>query len=342
MKVKIKKGIIASLLLATSAGFYYYLAPAAGIVTTDNAYVHGEISQISSEISGVVTKVHVTDNQFVEAGELLAELDKRDYIAHQAQASSALAMAEANIANINERIALQLVNIDEVATRITSAKSDAQFQQREWQRFSTLLSKKLTSQSSVDAQKNLMKQAGAHLSATQLQLSAAKQQLKTLATEREQLSAQRDQANAMLKLAKLNLEDTEIRAPISGVVGNRVVRVGRYVNKGNGLLAIVPLKNIWIEANYKETQITHIQPGQEVAIKIDSFPDYHLKGTVLSYSPATGANFSLLPPDNATGNFVKIVQRMPVKISIELPDELVGRVVPGLSAEVEVNTNDKA
>ncbi|MEH6580086.1 MAG: HlyD family secretion protein [Amphritea sp.] len=335
---KIKKAVVASLLVGATAGFYYYLAPLPGIVTTDNAYVHGEISQISAEVSGVVTQVYVSDNQYVQAGELLAELDKRDYIALRNQADSALAMTEAAIANVSERTELQKVNIDTAATRIAAAQADANFQHKEWQRFSGLLKKKLISQSRFDAQKNQLQKSNAELDATRLQLAAAKQQLNTLQTEREQLIAQREQAKAALELAKLNLEDTQVRAPISGVIGNRSVRTGRYVNKGNGLLAIVPIDDIWIEANYKETQITNIHPGQAVEIKLDSFPDYHLKGEVISASPATGTQFSLLPPDNATGNFVKIVQRVPVKISILLPDELRGRVVPGLSAQVEVNT----
>ncbi|WP_197535884.1 HlyD family secretion protein [Photobacterium profundum] len=342
MKTMIKKSVVASLLACAVAGFYYYLAPAPGMVATDNAYVHGEISQISAEVAGVVTKVYVTDNQYVQAGELLAEVDKRDYIALRDQAKSAFAMAEATVDNVNERIKLQMININEAATRITSAKSDADFQHKEWQRFSDLLRKKLISKSSYDGQKTQMQQSSADLDATKLQLAAAKQQLTTLKTERARMIAQRDQTDAALDLAKLNLEDTELRAPISGIVGNRVVRAGRYVNKGNPLLAIVPIDDIWIEANYKENQITNIYPGQEVHINLDSFPNYQLKGYVISASPATGAQFSLLPPDNATGNFVKIVQRVPVKISIQLPDELRGRIVPGLSAEVEVDTNDKA
>lgn len=339
IKAKLKKGIVACVLATAAIGFYIYLVPRAGVMVTDNAYVHGEISLISAEVAGIVTQVYVNDNQPVQAGDLLAELDKRDFLARRDQAQSSLAMAEASIANADQRIEVQKVNIDEVATVITAAQADANFQYREWQRFAELLRKNMISSSSHDAQHNRMKQSRAALKAAKLKLTAAEQQLTTLLTEREKLVAQRDVAKASLELAVLDLEDTEIRAPISGVIGNRAIRTGRYVNKGNPLLAIVPVDDIWIEANYKENQITNIRSGQKVEIKLDSFPDHHLEGKVLSAAPATGAQFSLLPPDNATGNFVKIVQRVPVKISIQLPDGLRGRVVPGLSAEVEIDTN---
>lgn len=289
----------------------------------------------------MVAQVLVTDNQYVKAGQLLATLDGSNYLALKSQANSAFKVAQATVANVNARIELQKININEVATRITAAQADADFQYREWQRFSDLLKNKLISQSRYDAQKATKQQTSAALAATVLQLKAAKQQLKTLQTEREQMIALREQSKASLKLAELQLEDTKILAPVSGIIGNRVLRKGRYVNQGSPLLAIVPIDDIWIEANYKEGQITDIKPGQRVSITLDSFPQYQLTGQVISASPATGAQFSLLPPDNATGNFVKIVQRIPVKISIRLPEELQGRVVPGLSAEVEINTHDK-
>lgn len=342
MKTKLVKSIVTSLLLSGAVGFYYYLMPAPGIVATDNAYVHGEISQISAEIPGVITQVLVTDNQYVRAGQLLATLDDSNYLALRAQANSALKVAQATVANVDEHVKFQKISINEAATRVIASQADADFQNREWQRYSDLLKKKLISQSRYDHQKAKKQQANAALNSTKLQLAAAKQELNMLKTEREKMVALREQSKATLKLAELNLEDTKILAPISGIVGNRVLRKGRYVNQGSTLLAIVPIDDIWIEANYKEAQITNIQQGQKVAITLDSFPQYHLTGRVISVSPATGAQFSLLPPDNATGNFVKIVQRVPIKISIVLPEELQGRVVPGLSAEIAIDTNDKA
>ncbi|MFQ2214795.1 HlyD family secretion protein [Aeromonas dhakensis] len=336
MKATMKKGAVALVLLGAVAGLYVYLMPRAGEVVTDNAYVQGEIAQISAEVAGVVTRVHVADNQFVLAGDLLAEVDARDYQALKTQAEGALAAAEAALANVRERIAMQEIGIGEAATRIEAARADAELQRAEWARYDNLLGKKLVAKSSADAQRTRMRQANASLEASRLGLASAKRQLGSLQTERAQRLAQRDQAHAALELASLSLEDTQIRAPISGVVGNLSVRKGRYVTKGTNLLAIVPVDDVWVEANYKETQITHIQPGQTVEVRLDSFPDRPLRGHVIGASPATGARFSLLPPDNATGNFVKIVQRVPVKIALDIPSSLRGRVVPGLSAEVAI------
>lgn len=338
MKMWLKKAGVAVGLVLAVAGFYAYLAPRPGIVSTDNAYVHGEITQISAEVPGVVTRLHVSDNQFVERGDLLAELDNRDYLARLDQANSALATAEATIANVDSRILLQQVNIEEAATGIVAARADAELQHKEWQRYSDLLAKHLIAQSEYDSQHTRMQQTRAGLQAAELRLTAARRQLDALSTERDRLTAQRDQASAAVELAKLQLEDTAIRAPVSGIIGNRSVRTGRYVQPGMPLLAIVPVDDIWVEANYKESQLTNILPGQSVDIRLDVFPDTPLTGTVISVSPATGAQFSLLPPDNATGNFVKIVQRVPVKMSIQFPTELRGRIVPGLSAEVAVDT----
>ncbi len=342
MKPMIKKGLVASGLAAVAVSFYLYLMPSLGTVSTDNAYVEGEISNISAEVSGNIIRVHVTDNQAVEAGQLLAEIDDSDYRARYDQAESVLAMTQAAIVNNQERIKLQTLLIEEARTHIRSVEADAVFQKEEWHRLGSLRKRELLSQSSYEAQQTRMHQADAALAAARIQLAAAEQQMKTLEAEQAQLVAQRSQAEAGLRLAGIDLENTKIRAPIAGIVGNREIRTGRFVNKGQPLLAIVPIQQIWVTANYKETQITDIQPGQSVHITLDSFPGYELTGQVLSFAPATGAQFSLLPPDNATGNFVKIVQRVPVKIAIDVPSELAGRVVPGLSAEVAIDTHSEA
>ncbi|MGL4858628.1 MAG: efflux RND transporter periplasmic adaptor subunit [Enterobacteriaceae bacterium] len=169
-------------------------------------------------------------------------------------------------------------------------------------------------------------------------MNAEQQQLAILDTEYQQLQAQLQQSEAALALAQKALSDTRILAPVSGIIGNRSLQEGKFVNAGAGVLVIVPTDDIWLVANYKETQLTKVQPGQSVAIKLDMFPDHAITGKVLSLAPATGARFSLLPPDNATGNFVKVVQRVPVKIAVQIPQELQGRIVPGLSAEVSINT----
>ncbi|MCW8327618.1 HlyD family secretion protein [Photobacterium sp. SDRW27] len=341
MNTKLKAGIICLTLAVSGCAIYGTFAAKAGQVKTDNAYTHSEITQISAEASGRVTKVFVSDNQLVEAGQLLATIDDRDYIARRDQAQGALAMALAAIDNNSARIELQQVKIQEVMAYLNVAKAENDLQQRELKRYSKLVRTGAVSKTKFDLQKNKAINAKANLEAVRLQLAAARKQLKTLQTERAQLQAQQQQAKAGLELSQLALEDTRIIAPIRGVVGNRSLQEGKFIKAGSGILAIVPVDNIWLEANYKETQLTHILPGQQVEIKLDMFPDAAFTGTVNTIAPSTGTQFSLLPPDNSTGNFVKVVQRVPVKIELDIPEELKGKIVPGLSAEVIVHTDSK-
>ena len=309
---------------------------------TNNAYIHGEITPISAEASGRITKILVTDNQIVKAGKLLAVIDPRDYIARLDQAKATLAMVTASLDSNKSRAVLQHVNIDETAAHLEVAKASYDFEQKELIRYAKLVKTDAVSKTQHDAQTNKTRIASANLQAAKFKLSAAKQQLINLETERTQILAQQQQAQASLLLAELALQDTQILAPISGRIGNRSLQLGKFVNAGSGALAIVPTDELWLEANFKETQLTHIQPGQTVDVVLDMFPDAPLKGTVSSTSPSTGAQFSLLPPDNATGNFVKVVQRIPVKISLTIPQALKGRIVPGLSAEVSINTSSNS
>ncbi|WP_299809094.1 HlyD family secretion protein [uncultured Shewanella sp.] len=306
---------------------------------TNNAYVHGEITQISAEASGRITAIFVTDNQLVKAGDVLAIIDPRDYIARQAQAKAALAMATASLSSNQSRTDLQHVNIDETAAHLEIAQASHDFEQKELIRYAKLVKTDAVSKTLHDSQINKTRIANANLEAAKFKLAATKQQLINLQTERAQLLAQQQQAQASLELAELALQDTQILAPISGRIGNRALQLGKFVKAGSGVLAIVPTDNLWIEANFKETQLTHIQPGQTVEIVLDTFPDSPLTGTVSSTSPSTGAQFSLLPPDNATGNFVKVVQRVPVKIALAIPQPLKGRILPGLSAKVTISTD---
>lgn len=340
MKSKIKVSIIALALTVSGCAIYGTFAPKPGQVKTDNAYIHSEITQISAEASGRVTNIFVTDNQLVEAGEVLAVIDDRDYVARRDQAQAALAMAQSTLENNLARVDLQQVKIKEASAYLDVAKADNNLQQRELKRYSKLVKTGAVSKTQYDLQKNKATEASANLEAVKFKLAAAKQQLKTLHTERSQLLAQQQQAKAGLELSELALEDTKIIAPIGGIVGNRSLQEGKFVKAGAGILAIVPVDDIWLEANYKETQLTNIKPGQSVDVVLDMFPDTPFKGTVETISPSTGTQFSLLPPDNSTGNFVKVVQRVPVKIQLAIPTTLKGRVVPGLSAEVIVHTKN--
>jgi membrane fusion protein (multidrug efflux system) len=339
MKTKIKAGVAVLALVISGGIIYRTFAPNADQVKTENAYIHGEITQISAEASGRITKIFIADNQFVEAGEILATIDNRDYTARRDQARAALAAAEATLESNLARIDLQQLKIKQATALLDIATAENELQERELIRYSKLVKTGAVSKTRHDLQKTTTIKASANLEVVKFTLAAAKQQLKALHTERAQLLALQQQAKAGLVLSELALEDTKILAPINGVVGNRSLQMGKFVKAGAGILAIVPVDDVWLEANYKETQLTNVRQGQKVDVVLDMFPDTQIEGSVSSISPSTGAQFSLLPPENSTGNFVKVVQRMSVKIKLKIPLELKGRVIPGLSAEVTIHTD---
>ncbi|WP_019614369.1 HlyD family secretion protein [Psychromonas ossibalaenae] len=337
MNNKIKTLLTALILSGCAAAVYYTFALQANRVKTENAYVHGEITQISAEASGRITKILISDNQLVQAGELLAVIDDRDYIAHRDQARAALAVVKAALANNLSRIELQELNIKQASAQLDTLQAEDKLQRSELLRYSRLVKTGAVSQTRYELQKTTTTKAAANLEAGKFTLAASKQTIQTLQSERAQIIAQQQQAAAGLALSELALQDTKIRAPITGVVGNRSLQVGKFVKAGTGILAIVPVDELWLNANYKETQLTNVKPGQAVDVLLDMFPGKAIKGRVSSISPSTGTQFSLLPPDNSTGNFVKVVQRVTVKIELDIPQELQGRVVPGLSAQVVIH-----
>ncbi|EKE67906.1 HlyD family secretion protein [Gallaecimonas xiamenensis] len=337
MKKRILKVAMAGLLLTATAALCWPLLPHPGEVHTDNAYVHGEVTQISAEVNGVLTRLHVTDNQQVQAGQLLAEIDDRDYQARLAKAKAGLALCLANLDNLAARTRVQQVRIEENAARLDAAVAEEALQGQELKRYRELVGSGAVSRTHYDQQVSRERQAKAALAAARQQLQGSHQQLATLATEQANLLAQQQQALADIALAELALDDTHIRAPVAGVIADRKVQTGELLKAGAPLFSLVPLDQIWLQANFKETQVTDMRPGQQVKVVLDRLPNQPLAGRIESLAPATGGQFSLIPPSNATGNFVKIVQRVPVRIALTLPKELQGQVVPGLSAEVTVN-----
>ncbi|WP_193164272.1 HlyD family secretion protein [Microbulbifer hainanensis] len=336
MKKRLLKLVALGLVLGSTLTACWLLLPESGFERTDNAYVHGEITQISAEVGGVLTELSVTDNQQVKAGQLLARIDDRDYRARLDQAVAGLELSRASLDNLAARIKVQRLKIRESASRVEAAQAKAQLQKSELKRYKALVSTGAVSRNSYDQQVSKQRQASAGLAAAERQLDASRQQLEGLNTERDRLEALQKQAEAGVELAKLALEHTEIRAPVAGIVADRKVQAGRLVKAGMPLLSLVPIEQIWVEANFKESQVTHMRAGQSVEVHLDRLPEHPLQGHIESLAPATGSQFGLIPASNATGNFVKIVQRVPVRIALQLPDELRGQVVPGLSAEVAV------
>lgn len=303
--------------------------------STDNAYVRGDVTSLSAKVAGYVVAVEVQDNQRVQAGDVLFRIDDRDYRAQLAQAEANVKAAEASLANVEAETQLQRAQIREAEASVQSAVAQRGLANKTHERSRKLIVFSAVSQSVVDQTDAALSSAQATVSAATATLEAQKQRIAVLMAQRESARAAIAQAQAARDLAGIELEHTVVRAPVSGVVGNRQVRVGRFVTPGGALLDVVPVDNVWIVANFKETQVEHIQPGQLVQVTIDGYPDGAIEGVVDSFAPGSGTAFSLLPPDNATGNFVRVVQRVPVKIRL-VQNPLPGRIVPGLSARVEV------
>lgn len=306
-----------------------------GVTSTDNAYVRGDMTSLAAKVAGYITALEVDDNQTVRAGDVLFRIDDRDYRAKLAQAVANVSAAQARLNHVDAQIQLQHALIRQAEAQRRSASAEMSLATKAHGRSRKLIVSNAVSQASFDETGTAQSKAAASVSAASATVEAQQQNIVVLVAEREAAVAAVAQAHAARDLAQIDLDHTVVHAPVDGVVGNRQVRVGRYVTPGGGLLDIVPVNDVWVVANFKETQLEHIRPGQHVRITVDGYPDTALDGVVDSFAPGSGSAFSLLPPDNATGNFVRVVQRVPVKIRLA-DNPLPGRIVPGLSARVEV------
>ncbi|MDH0301784.1 MULTISPECIES: HlyD family secretion protein [unclassified Pseudomonas] len=304
-------------------------------ISTDNAYVRGDVTSLAAKVSGYVTVVEVEDNQRVLAGDVLFRIDDRDYRAHLAQAEANLESAQARLNDVDAQTQLQKAQIRQAQAQRHAAMAERTLADKTHERNRKLIVHSAVSQALVDQTAAARTGAKAAVTAAGATVDAQLQRIVVLAAQREAALATIAQARAARELALIDVEHTVVRAPVSGVVGNRQVRVGRFVTPGGALLDVVPVENVWIVANFKETQLEHMRPGQRARITLDGYPSDVLEGVVDSFAPGSGAAFSLLPADNATGNFVRVVQRVPVKIRLA-HNPLPGRIVPGLSARVRV------
>ncbi|HVT34676.1 MAG TPA: HlyD family secretion protein, partial [Nevskiaceae bacterium] len=308
------------------------------IESTDNAYVRADITAITPRIAGEVTQVLVHDNQAVKKGDLLLAIDAADYQARAASAAAQVAVREAALAANVQQKATQQSLLDEARATLAAAQADEARARKDWERADTLVKQEVATHQRLDTAVAAYQSAKAAVTRAEAGVKAAEQQTAMMDTDRARLSAELDAARAAQKLAEIDLAATELRAPVDGVIGDLAARVGERVNAGMRLLSVVPLAAVYVEANYKETQLTHMAIGQQAEIEIDAFPGRKLRGHIDSLSPASGAEFSLLPPDNATGNFNKIVQRVPVKIVFDEAGELAGLLRPGMSVEATIDT----
>jgi membrane fusion protein (multidrug efflux system) len=308
---------------------------------TDDAYVRADLTPLSAQIDGDVRRVAVSDFQQVKKGDLLVQIDDADYKARVAQAEAALIGAEAAIANIKARKADQKAQVAEAADAVRATQADVVRTKLEQARQHALLVATFGTPQKVEQADAAARRFAATLARDQAALAAQQRDLAVLDTQESELRADVKARKAALDLARINLGYTRITAPVSGEVSERLAYDGQYVHAGTQVISIVPLNNVWVIANYLETQLTHVAIGDRAEVRVDSFPGVVIKARVDSIAPASGAQFSLLPPDNATGNFTKVVQRIPVKLRLAPDNPLRGKLRPGMSVEATILTDSK-
>lgn len=343
-----KQSVLGALVLAAVLGAakvgHHWWTEGRFIESTDDAYVGGEVTVIAPKVAGFIAEVAVLDNQPVHAGDLLLRLDDRDYRAALARAVAVVATRQAALGNLDATRHLQEAMVTQAEAEITSAEAETSRAHDDLVRYAKLSQGAAVSVQSFQKAEADYKQAVAAGERTKAGLAAAQRRLEVIATEKLQAQAALEQANAERDLAQLNLGYTELRAPMDGIVGNRSARAGAYASIGSQLIALVPSHGLWIDANYKESQLAQTRPGSPAVVHVDSLPGREFHGHVISVAPATGAQFSVLPPENATGNFTKIVQRVAVRIVLDDEAATEGQLRPGLSvtAEVDGRTSNSA
>ena len=324
-----------TLLSVLAGGTAYWWTAIHPYESTDDTYLKAHMSLISSRETGYVTAVNFGNNQRVRPGDVLVVIDDADFKARVAEAEARIGVERAQIGTLETDKRVQSSRIGEQQAEIAAATADLARAAKDLKRFGNLASEGAVSAQTRDAADAAWKQARAQLDKFRSSREQAERQLVALDARIGEARARIKAAEATLEVARIALSHTQVVAPIAGIIGNRSVQVGQLVKPGNVLAYLVPEHGLYVEANFKETQLEKMQPGQPVDIAIDAFPDQHFTGRINSFAPASGAEFSLLPPENATGNFTKIVRRVPVKIDFE-PGTDLAQLRPGLSATARV------
>jgi membrane fusion protein (multidrug efflux system) len=310
------------------------------IQTTNDAYVRAELTRLSSRVAGEVLIVAANDFQRVKAGDLLVQIDPADYEAQVAQAEAGVTGAQAALDNLDNQVELQYATIAQGEAQQVSALAQEVETRQEQERQQSLTQTEAGTRQKLEQATAGYARAQADVRASRALIAAQRHQLEVLSGTKKQRAADLQGAKATLAAARLKLGYTKITAPFDGVVGERQVQPGDYVNIGSNLINVVPLPNVYVIANYKETQLTRVKPGQPVDVTVDSFPSERLHGRVERIAPASGSQFALLPPDNATGNFTKVVQRIPVRIGLDKGQPLLERLLPGMSVVTQIHTDE--
>jgi membrane fusion protein (multidrug efflux system) len=336
-------GLLGMALAAVGVSYgHYWITQGRYLVTTDDAYVGAKNATLSPKVSGYISEVAVEDNAHVAAGDVIARIDAGDYQLAVANARDQIGVQQATIDRLGRQTIAQQAAVEQAKAQLASAKAGATRAQLELQRQKDLATRQINSRQALEQAEANAEQAVASVQAAEAAIAAASANVDVLKAQQEEARRTLEQYRTALAKAERDLSFTVIKAPFDGVIGNRAVQVGDYVQPTQRLASLVPLEAIFIDANFKETQLATLKPGQPVRISVDALPGRTLEGRVASLAPASGSVFSLLPPDNATGNFTKIVQRLPVRIL--LPAEVAEQSVlrPGMSVLVSVNTKPGA
>jgi membrane fusion protein, multidrug efflux system len=329
--------VVVAVITGAAVFGYRYWTVGRFMESTDDAYLKADYSTIAPKVSGYVAEVAVNDNEHVAAGQLLIRIDDRDFRAALEHAKAEVDAAGAAISNLDAQRTLQQSIIRQKQASIEAQLAALHLAQDDDARYRQLINAGAVAVQQAQQAATVLKQSQANLQEDQAALVAARKQIDVLNTARTQADARHASAQAALRQAELNLSYTSVVAPLDGTVGARSVRIGQFVQAGTQLMAVVPLEGVYVVANFKETQLDRVRAGQPVTITVDAFPNAELSGRVDSLSPASGLEFSLLPPDNATGNFTKIVQRIPVKIVFD-SNTSTALLRSGMSVEPTIDT----
>jgi membrane fusion protein (multidrug efflux system) len=330
-----------AIMIAGGVGAHWWVS-GRYMISTDDAYVGAHNTTLASKVSGYVASIPVSDNATVHKDDVIATIDDGDYQLAVDAARDKVATQKATVDRIGRQIVAQEANVEQAKAQMASAQAEVRKTQLEYDRQQALAVQRFASQQTLEQAIAARDQAAASIRSAQAGIDAAVANLDVLKAQQQEAARTLDELQTALAKAERDLSFTIIRAPVDGVFSNRAVQTGDYVQTGQRVASLVPLHEIYIDANFKETQLARIRPGQPVTISVDAVPDHDISGRVASLSPASGSVFSLLPPDNATGNFTKIVQRLPVRI--EVPAGVAAQRVlrPGMSVDVSVNTKPGA
>ena len=341
------KRVIVALVLLVALGFgartgWHWWTVGRYMVSTDDAYVQAEITVLAAKVSGYLTDVRVDNNQRVKAGDVIARIDDGDYRLAMESARDKVATQRSTVARIGRQEEAAKAAVAQAEAQIASARAEQVRTAADFERQQRLAQADFASRAKFDEARAARDQSAAAVRSAEAALLQAQANVEVTAAQRVEAERLVTELETQVRKAERDIAFTEIRAPFDGVIGNKAVETGSYVQTGQRLAALVPLSSVRIDANFKETQLARMRPGQPVHVSIDAFPEHDFTGRVVSMAPASGSVFSLLPADNATGNFTKIVQRVPVRIEIPADIAARGLLRPGLSVEVSVDTRGDA